>query len=782
MRGGLAGSPAAAGGGARIPVAEKGLKWDHEGPRIVFGALVNREPVLNPFCHGPLARRISLAVGAIASLLALSLGIFLGLQSGRNARAIVSENLEVAVRTLSVHLAPHDLDALCENAQETDSAYLSILAQLKASGKASLRKATFYTLARTDSGWIFLTDAYEGEDHSALGSRYEVKDPATSRFMDKALETGSANDPRLVEDKWGVWMSAYARVPGTDKPVLVGVDIPASDLRRNELKLLLGAVLFSVLGALGAALATRTLVHRTLARELGRTAQQVSALQTGDLAPKAVTATGDELEAIGHALNETAAHLRKVVSQEIVDWNAVSQRLEESALLALLMEHSPAPLLVISPSCEIRHFNAACRKLLGLWGMEPASLLGKTLREIHPGLSCEATEPIEFQQDGCDWVFRIQSIRGAQGEPLAMQGNFTDLTQARLSEKAQRESQGLQDELRAQAQRRDERIREEEVLRNRELSRQIDLLLAHVDALKEGDLSGDSPTLPNGVVSQLAQGLDSLVDSLRSQMSELLRRSEELTEHSSSMRESSLSLGQESSRTREEVGAARSEAIQAQASLDQATRTCQGLVEDISHLTRSSQEAVEAASQAGAIAGEAARQVQSLEAAGIQIARISSLVTDIARQTSLLAINAAVEAAHAGKAGAGFAVVAAEVQALSTRTSEATASIDQSIQDIRNGTGNTTRILANIDGAVARICTLQQNVDQALLRQKNATEAIARETRDARTRAREVDAHLSLVEKAAARTAQAADQGLLQAQGLAEMSGSINDLVARFRT
>lgn len=748
-----------------------------------FGALSpNREPFLNPFCQGPLARRISLAVGAIASLLALSLGIFLGLQSGRNARAIVSENLETAVRSLSMHLTPHDLDTLCNGAQETDSGYATVLEQLKASGKASLRKATFYTLARTDSGWIFLADAYEGEDHSPLGSKYEVKDPAAARFMDKALETGSANDPRLVEDKWGVWMSAYARVPGTAKPVLVGVDIPASDLRRNEMKLLLGAILFSVIGAVGAALATRGLVHRTLSRELGRTAQQVTALQTGDLGPKEVTATGDELEAIGHALNGTAAHLRKVVNQETVDWNAVSRRLEESALLALLMEHSPAPLLVLSPEGEIRHLNAACRKQLGLWGKDPAFLVGKALREIHPSLSRDSTEPIEFQLDACDWVFRIQSIRDAQGGMLAMQGSFVDVTQARSSEKARLESQAAQDELRAQAQRRDERIREEEMLRNRELSRQIDLLLGHVDALKEGDLSGNSPTLPDGAVAQLGQGLDSLVVSLRSQMGELLRRSEELTDHSSSMRESSLTLGQESSRTREEVGAARSEAIQAQASLDQATRTCQGLVEDISHLTHSSREAVEAASQAGAIAGEAARQVQSLEAAGIQIARISSLVTDIARQTSLLAINAAVEAAHAGQAGAGFAVVAAEVQALSTRTSEATASIDQSIEDIRNGTGNTTRILASIDGAVARICTLQRNVDQALLRQKSATEAITRETRDARARAHSVDTHLSLVEKAADRTAQAADQGLLQAQGLSEMSGSLNELVARFRT
>lgn len=62
---------------------------------------------------------------------------------------------------------------------------------------------------------------------------------------------------------------------------------------------------------------------------------------------------------------------------------------------------------------------------------------------------------------------------------------------------------------------------------------------------------------------------------------------------------------------------------------------------------------------------------------------IIKAIEGISFQTTLLSINASIEAAHAGDAGAGFAIVAKEVRELANKSSGETSRIYDSLEDLQ---------------------------------------------------------------------------------------------------
>lgn len=99
----------------------------------------------------------------------------------------------------------------------------------------------------------------------------------------------------------------------------------------------------------------------------------------------------------------------------------------------------------------------------------------------------------------------------------------------------------------------------------------------------------------------------------------------------------------------------------------------------------------------------------------VTITQIVDVIDAIAKQTNLLALNASIEAAHTGQAGAGFAVVAAEIKALSGRTGVSTheardkiEAMQEQIADVVSNTRSLTALIAGMDQITERVAMMSR--------------------------------------------------------------------------
>ncbi|BES84050.1 methyl-accepting chemotaxis protein [Pectobacterium araliae] len=199
-------------------------------------------------------------------------------------------------------------------------------------------------------------------------------------------------------------------------------------------------------------------------------------------------------------------------------------------------------------------------------------------------------------------------------------------------------------------------------------------LMRHISAIAEGDLT--LPISANGrnEMSQLAEGLRHMQQSLINTVGLVRDSSHAIYSGASEISAGSNDL---SSRTEQQAASLQETA----ASMEQLTSTVKLNTDNARQAAELAKNASETAGKGGAVVENVVKTMNDISDSSQKIAHITGVIDGIAFQTNILALNAAVEAARAGEQGRGFAVVAGEVRTLAQRSAQAAKEIKSLIDD-----------------------------------------------------------------------------------------------------
>ena len=214
---------------------------------------------------------------------------------------------------------------------------------------------------------------------------------------------------------------------------------------------------------------------------------------------------------------------------------------------------------------------------------------------------------------------------------------------------------------------------------------------------------------------------------------------------------------------------------------ERATQQAQEGTQSMLITKRGMDEIVDATVKTGEIIG-------SLSDRAKEIGEIIQVINDIADQTNLLALNAAIEAARAGEQGRGFAVVADEVRKLAERTVKATGEIGTTIQAIQNDAQQAADSMNEAHGVVengrdatSKTETVLSEIVVSVTQAMDMVTQIATASEQMSSGAEEISRNVEAISNVARESATGADQMARVAVHLTDETGSLRELMNRFK-
>jgi len=239
-------------------------------------------------------------------------------------------------------------------------------------------------------------------------------------------------------------------------------------------------------------------------------------------------------------------------------------------------------------------------------------------------------------------------------------------------------------------------------------------------------------------------------------------------------------LARNSRETIERSNTVAAAAEQASASVQSVASASEELSSSIQEISRQVTLANDSTSRTSHQASATGETVSTLSASAEEITEVLKLISDIAAQTNLLALNATIEAARAGEAGKGFAVVASEVKALANQTGGATDQIGLQLSGVQSGAATCSEAIMTVICSMANIRDQISGIASAIEEQNAVTSEIAKNASDVAMGSADITLNISEVNRAAQVSGAQVEDVVSRIQNIASQISTIRDGLGDF--
>lgn len=327
------------------------------------------------------------------------------------------------------------------------------------------------------------------------------------------------------------------------------------------------------------------------------------------------------------------------------------------------------------------------------------------------------------------------------------------------------------------------------------IERRLKTLGVASEKMASGDLTVEIENEGNDEITKLANNIKSLAQCLKETVSTMVDNSCTLSDSSVVLKNANVTISQASDTVLTQVisvSTAAEEMVSVSGDIAQncnlaATRSDEthAITTESMDLVKNTVESILRHSQK---TQEDAEIIKKLGEQTQKIDGILSTIQDIASQTNLLALNAAIEAARAGEHGRGFAVVADEVRALASRTSDSAKEISEMISGVQN---DVQKASTSITQTVSEMETIARNSEQVQNTLENISNKIdefnsqirqiATATEEQTATSSEMSANIQKISEFTHKMNDQAKGALSSAGGIEDISLEIMDSTRKFK-